>query len=377
VHLAELLTLGARPGAGLLLALTGRCPLSCAHCSTDSTMSSAQSSGTPFRRLVDSFETGAADDRPEALLLSGGEPLLRPTLVRDLARRARRAGTRTALLSGMFFARGGGRVPPAVRTAVAALDHFGASVDAPHEREVGRHEVFTALAELLELVPAVSLHITAAPGGGARPDPYAESLVAEVRARFGDRVPMLVGAVQPTGRAAAPLPPDRVAGRRAASEAGRGPMPCPFVAWPLVDVDGTVYACTRQSLVRTEPPAHLALGHASRDSWRTLRGRLLGDPVLRSVRMLGPVVTGERFADPGTVPGDADPCTACLRLSGGGTAARAAAYLRSESGGRTEAAVGTLLGNRPPRLLATARGAFARYAHLTELGWSGEPCRSS
>ncbi|WP_051944465.1 radical SAM protein [Streptacidiphilus rugosus] len=374
MHLAELLTLGARPGAGLMFALTGRCPLSCAHCSTDSTMGSPQFSGEPFRRLVDSFEADAGGGRPDALLLSGGEPLLRPTLVRDLVRGARRAGTRTALLTGMFFARGGGRVPPAVRAAAAGLDHLAASVDAAHEREVGRSEVFAALSELLELVPAVSLHITAMPGRGAEPDPYTEALVAEVRARFGDRVPMLVGAVRPTGRAAALLPPGR-----AVEGAARDlrPMPCPFAAWPLVDVDGRVYACTRQSLVRTEAPAHLALGQASRDSWRTLRARLLGDPVLRSVRMLGPVATGERFADAGGVPEGADPCSVCLRLSTGGTAARAAAHLRSEGGARTEAAVATLLTDRPPRLLATARGALARYAHLTELGWSGEPCRNS
>ena len=400
MHLAELLTLGARPGAGLLVALTGRCPLSCSHCSTDSSMSSPQFPEAPFRRLVDSFDP---DDHPGVMLLSGGEPLLRTSLVRDLARRARPAGTRTALISGMFFARGGGGVPPAVLEAVSQLDHFAASVDAPHEREVGRHEVFAALSTVLDHVPGASLHVTGTPGCGDGPDPYVEQLVADVRRRFGDRLPMLVGSVQPTGRAAAAdLGPGTSPGtgsHRAEDNADAtrpsapGPSPCQFVAWPMVDLDGTVYACTRQSLVRTARPRHLVLGHASRDSWQTLRERTLADPLLRSIRTLGPLLTGHRFADgadsgpdrvqeqppaTGTAAGcAADACHACQSLSTGGTAARAAAYLDSPGGLRTEAAIENLLTQRSPRLLATARGASARYAHLTELGRSGETCRTS
>ncbi|MFJ1707208.1 radical SAM protein [Kitasatospora sp. NPDC088346] len=357
MHLADLLTLGARPAAGLLLALTDRCPLACAHCSTASTMDSAQSPGEPFRRLVHSFEP---DCRPELILMSGGEPLLRPGLVADLTAAAARAGTGAALLSGMFFARGGAGLPPAIRRAVAGLAHFAASLDAQHEREVGRAEVFGALTAVLDLVPAVSLHVTAPPGAG--PDPYVDGLVADVRRRFGARVPMLVSAVRPTGRARGLLP---------APGPGRtDPGPCEFAHWPLVDQDGTVLACTRQSLLRDGGPPHLILGHAARDSWRTLAARTLGDPLLRSVRTLGPVGTRQRHGPP-DAPGCApDACRSCLALTPA-TAARAAAVLATPAGQRMERAVLALTAARAPRRLAAARGALPGYADLVELGWAG------
>ncbi|MER8184720.1 radical SAM protein [Kitasatospora sp. NPDC094015] len=355
MHLAELLTLGARPAAGLLLALTDRCPLACAHCSTDSTMDSAQSAGGPFRRLVAGFEPGC---RPELILMSGGEPLLRPALVAELAASAARAGARSALLSGMFFARGGG-LPPAIRRAVAGLHHFAASLDAQHEREVGRAEVFAALDAVLDLVPAASLHVTALPGPAGRD--YLDGLVAEVRRRYGARLPMLVSAVQPTGRARDLLPAP-------APGAARGGGPCEFAHWPLVDQDGTVYACTRQSLLRGGGPAHLVLGHAARDPWPVLRERALADPLLRSVRTLGPVATRELHGPAGGCAADA--CGSCLGLTAA-SAAGAADRLADPAGQRIERAVLALTSARSPRRLALARGALADYADLVELGWAG------
>lgn len=176
MHLADLLTLGARPAAGLLLSLTDRCPLACAHCSTDSTMASAQSPGGPFRALVSSF---TPDCRPELILMSGGEPLLRPALVRELTASAATAGTGAALLTGMFFARGGGRLPPAVRRAVTGLAHLAASLDAEHEREVGRAEVFRALGAALDHVPHASLHLTAVPDAAGHA--YLDGVIARSR----------------------------------------------------------------------------------------------------------------------------------------------------------------------------------------------------
>src|SRR6185369_532071 len=149
MHLAELIRLRTTPAAGLLLALTQRCPLHCVHCSTSSTMDADEYDAAPLRRLISTF---TAADRPELIFMSGGEPLLRPGLVAELASGARAAGTRSALLSGMFFARK--RMPAVIRRAISTLDHFSASIDLYHEREVSRDEVFAALSLILDLVPA-------------------------------------------------------------------------------------------------------------------------------------------------------------------------------------------------------------------------------
>ncbi|CAM5496673.1 hypothetical protein SBADM41S_01393 [Streptomyces badius] len=107
MELAELVARRPFPAAGLLLGLTRRCPLSCAHCSTGSGLSTRQEpDAAQLERFVGSFTT---ENRPDVVMLTGGEPLLLPALAERLSTLARESGSRTALLSGMFFARGWSR----------------------------------------------------------------------------------------------------------------------------------------------------------------------------------------------------------------------------------------------------------------------------
>lgn len=335
MHLAELLTQRARPAAGLLLALTDRCPLSCAHCSTDSRMDSPQPDGEPLLRLVGSF---TAEDHPQLIFMSGGEPLLRPALVTELARLAGSTGTRSCLLSGMFFARQG--VPAPIRRAIGNLDHFSASIDLFHEREVSRDLVFAALRVIADLVPAISLHIA------AHDDGYVDTLLADVRRAFGTNIPALVTPVQPTGRATA------FVSQRADPQ--RGADPCEFASWPLVDIDGTVFACSRQSLARRHRPGHLVLGHAATDSWPQLLRRAEADPILRAVRVLGPVESARRANGRQC----AGACQTCVALTDAPPVSAA-----------TQTLAGQMLSRVRPRDLARRWGA-GRHAELVEVGWT-------
>lgn len=202
MELAELIGLRPVPAGGVLVTLTRRCPLRCAHCSTGSGPEVREEpEADALERFVSSF---TAADRPEVMMLTGGEPLLRPGLVTSLARSARAAGTRTALLSGMFFARSGG-LPDPVRRAVRTLDHFSASLDLPHEREVPRAAVFRAVREIRELGVAVSFHLT---GTGAD-DGYLADVTADIDRAFNGTVPSLVNEVRPFGRAASWARPAR------------------------------------------------------------------------------------------------------------------------------------------------------------------------
>lgn len=117
MELGELVGRRPFPAAGLLLGLTRRCPLSCAHCSTGSSLTTREEPD-PDRlvRFVGSF---TRENRPDVVMLTGGEPLLLPALVEELSARARAAGSRTALLSGMFFARSR-EIPPPVLRAIRA-----------------------------------------------------------------------------------------------------------------------------------------------------------------------------------------------------------------------------------------------------------------
>jgi hypothetical protein len=300
-----------------------------------------------LRRFIGSFHPG---QRPEILLMTGGEPMLRPGLVAGLAVAARRAGTRSAVLTGAFFSRDG-RLPERIRRAARAVDHVSVSIDAFHEREVPRESVFRLLGHLIDLGVPVSVHAT---GTGAD-DPYLADLVAATARAFGDRVPMLVNTIRAIGRATTWAAPGARAG------AGHRPvLPCSMAAWPVVAPDGAVVACCNQQTVDRRPvPAHLLLGHMASDDWARVRERALASPVLRMLRTTGP-----RYL----WAGDPDPpvgyCDGCRRLSerpaAGTAAARIAAGVAGELldqlAARTQVAAG------PVGYLK--RHACARYAHL-------------
>ncbi|MEV7175219.1 radical SAM protein [Kitasatospora sp. NPDC093679] len=298
MDLAELVGLRPTPCAGLLLTLTRRCPLSCAHCSTASDMRGTDPAGDGLLRLVRSF---TAADRPELVLLTGGEPLLRPELVAELADAARASGARTAVLSGMFFARGG-RLPRRIAAAIGRVDHFSASLDAFHEREVPRADVFAVLRTVLDGGVPVSLHLT----GRGPDDPYLAEVTGQVRRVFGDAVPMLVNEVRAVGRAAG------WAARQSAPGPDGRPVPCAMAAWPVVAADGAVLACCNQQVVDRRPvPAHLLLGHTDRDDWAAVRRRALSGPVLRMVRAVG---APHLYARHGAVADCTGTCAGCRAL---------------------------------------------------------------
>ncbi|MBB0228823.1 radical SAM protein [Streptomyces calidiresistens] len=300
MELAQLMGLRPVPAAGLLVSLTRRCPLSCAHCSTDS---SPTASGGPdpdhLLRFVGSF--GAAD-RPDVVLLTGGEPLLLPELTVRLTEAARAAGSRTALLSGMFFARRE-RIPGPIMRAITGLDHFSASLDIHHEREVPRAMVFRALAAVLDAGTPVSVHLT----GTGPEDPYLADAAADVRRVFSDRVPLLVNELRPLGRGA------RLAGEARPAPVDSPALPCAMASWPVITFDGTVVACCNQQTVDARPvPSHLLLGHIADDDWPDVRARSLGSPVLRLVRAIGPRQLHLRYTGS---PSPTDHCGTCRGLA--------------------------------------------------------------
>ena len=299
MELAEFIGLRPVPCAGLLLTLTRRCPLSCAHCSTSSTMAGEEPVAGQLLKFVGSFTT---EERPEVVLLTGGEPLLLPGLVHELATRVRAAGARSALLSGMFFAKGG-PIPRRIMRAISSVDHFSASLDAFHEREVERANVFRAVRQVLDSGTPVSFHLA---GTGAD-DPYLADVTAAIRREFADRVPMLVNEVRPVGRAAA-----WSSASTHRPEGGRV-LPCAMAAWPVVAFDGAVLACCNQRTVDSRPaPAHLLLGHIAEDDWGTVRRRSLSSPVLRMVRAVGPAHLYDRYAAAPCADGY---CAGCRSLS--------------------------------------------------------------
>ncbi|WP_030593357.1 radical SAM protein [Streptomyces anulatus] len=362
MELAELVARRPFPAAGLLLGLTRRCPLRCAHCSTGSDLFTREEPDSGrLERFVGSF---TAENRPDVVMLTGGEPLLLPELAERLSTLARRAGSRTALLSGMFFARNRGRrggrrgavIPPAILRAIRSVDHFSASLDVHHEREVPRADVFRALHRIRDEGVAVSLHLT---GTGAS-DPYLADLTRAVEQEFGGRVPCLVNEVRPFGRAAAWARPARTGPDPAAA------APCSMAAWPVVAFDGRVLACCNQDTVDRRPvPAHLDLGHIADDDWGTVRRRALESPVLRMLRTVGPTHLAARYGS-GLRAGSY--CDGCRALGGDEAVAAGARAVAGGAAGALLDLTAAMRGSREGAQGVVRRHGCAAYAPLVVAG---------
>jgi len=263
-------------------------------------LSSEQHSAEPFERLVDTF---TSVNHPELVLFTGGEPLLRPGLVRALAARSREAGTVTSLITGGYFARETAKVSTALWSALTGVNHVAFSLDIFHERQIGRKAVFAVVAKLLEAGQAVSFQLV---GTGAA-DPYLADVTTDIRRTFCDAVPALVVKLGAVGRGADLLdpPPPKCPTRRCAD-------PCTMAAWPTVTFDGTVVACCNQQVVDGPSPPHLRLGHTAELTWAEIAAQVQGNQLLRALRVFGPQYLVA--ADAGMLPAPCGYCESCYQI---------------------------------------------------------------
>jgi organic radical activating enzyme len=353
VHLAEILSQRQVPGAGLYLSLTRRCPLSCAHCSTNSTFASEEHEAAIFRHLVESF---TPTSRPEILVLTGGEPLIRPRLVAELIERAHAVGTRVVLASGMFFARQS-TIPPLLDRCIRTVDHFTASLDVFHERQVARQDVFRVIHRLVDRGQDVSLMVV----GLNEEDPYLDDVIDDVRRSFDDRVPMLVNVVGAVGRAREWMNPEPE--QSAPVHPVVDAYPCDLAAWPVVAYDGTVVACCNQDVVDGPAPAHLRIGQAAVDGWETVIARYRDSAMLRAIRTFGPLYIADQYSS-GQVKCDGY-CSTCMRLSDTPIVVERVEQMMSRSVMRVmEDQVSQL-----QQELFVSRHAPPAFAHLAHLGY--------
>ncbi|HEY6850433.1 MAG TPA: radical SAM protein [Terracidiphilus sp.] len=353
MHLAELLALRATPLAGISLGLTRRCPLRCGHCSTDSSITSEQYPASVFSHFVSSF---TRDEHPEVIFMSGGEALLRPNLVIELATRARRTGAKSALLSGMFFANLQ-VIPQRLLHAILSVDHFSASIDVFHEREVHRQNVFKALRYIISLGQSVSIQAVGRDGG----DGYLTTLIKDVADAFDSKVPMLVSSYAPFGRAKSWLSPDLTQ-----IETESSADPCVMAAWPGVAFDGTILACGNDNAL-TSKPSHLVIGDSRTDDWSTIRRRSLESSILRAIRLFGPKYTLNRIQASG-IRACSGYCDACMEHLGDSHLRQPISTLMNAEGTKLIEEL-ALMPALPYSAVTFARThGIPRYAHLVNAG---------
>jgi organic radical activating enzyme len=357
VHIASMLALRPIPAAGVFLTLTRRCPLTCAHCSTNSLLTSEEHSAAIFADFARSFTSA---DHPELVWLTGGEPLLRPDLVHEIVSLAHAAGARVAMITGLYFARRDGRIPPRLLNALLAVDHVVASQDIFHEVQVPRDAAFAAMAALVEAGQEVSFQVV---GTGAD-DPYLAEVTAEIRRVFADRVPALVAPLGSIGRAK-----EWLASPPVHRDQQPVTLPCTVAAWPVVTFDGSIVACCQQQVVDGPAPVHLRLGKAPGDGWPAVARAVRERATLRAIRTFGPEVVA---TEAGTALSPDGYCGTCASLGGSEQVVITVDALTSRpTFGYVEAEVQRITEQAGPEHFARRFG-IAKYAHMLTLGLRSE-----
>ncbi len=289
------------PGAGVFVSMTRKCPLHCAHCSTNSTMSSPQADDDYYRQFIGSF---TQEEHPEYVWFTGGEPLLRHRLVHELATSCHALGATTVLTTGLYFGKGGS-IPKPFWPALRATDFITVSIDSWHENEVDRKSSFSCFDQMLDQGLHVGIQATGRDGS----DPYLLTLLDEIEARFGERIGVYVNLLKPTGRGQNLMEPWQLSDDALSTGRPR-PQGCGGLSWPVFGFSGPVTnACCNQEAV-DESPSHLSL----QTDWPSIVRSLREDSVLRVISVLGPRVLGYELD--GTSEPALDYCGKCRSLSG-------------------------------------------------------------
>jgi len=287
--------------AGVYVALTRKCPLHCAHCSTESTMSSPEEDDNYYRDFIDTF---TASEHPEIVWFTGGEPMLRPALVRELAIKSHAVGARTVLTTGLYFGRRG-RIPNLFWPALEAMDFVTVSVDTWHEDEVPRAVAFDCFAEMLDHGLDLGIQAT----GTDVNDPYLSQLTEELEARFDRRIGVYVGLLKAVGRGEGVAEALGLS-REATGEGPPQPQGCGGLSWPVFGFGGdATNACCNQEAVNSRPD-HLRLV----TNWPEMARSLRQDAVLKVINLVGPRVLAHELD--GTTQPPMDYCGKCQSLSG-------------------------------------------------------------
>ena len=258
--------------AGVLhmaIMLTRKCNMSCAHCSVES---SPKINGEPSDEELMESVRAAHENGVRSVLLTGGEPMLRPQIVFDLLDQARELGMMTALTSNGFW----GKSPEKAEQTVARLQDAGLrlltiSYDRYHADYQGSAPAVNIARAATKAKLGFNVSITR-----TAQDADLESFVAP----FADvpRANLRFYDVQPIGRARQ----FEIATLRAEIDGF-----CNACSAPALTDDGRMIACNGPAYFSADASS-LVIGSTREEPMETLLRRHRQDPILEAIRARGP-----------------------------------------------------------------------------------------
>ena len=256
--------------SALAIMVTRRCNMECAHCSVESGPH-AGGKGPSEEALLQAVQEAAAAG-VGAIIVTGGEPMLREEVALSLIRECRRLGLGTRIATNGFW----GRTPERAERTLDALVDAGlggmtVSYDRFHASFQGPEPVVHIAQAGARLGFAIDVNVTR-----LADDEEIEDLVSPfagfpgVRLRFYD--------VQPVGAA-----------RRLPGNALRSEIEgfCSACGIPALTDDGRVTACNGPSYF-LPPDNPLAIGSTRETPMDELLARHRNDPILETIRTKGP-----------------------------------------------------------------------------------------
>jgi hypothetical protein len=286
LRLDDVLRVRFAPGRSVLLFLTDRCPVGCAHCSVDSRPTSPSISDFElFDGLLDAI---CEDPRLTMVGISGGEPFVeRRGLLRATERLVEADKDIVLYTSGVWAA--AARIPDWIPTAIARASTLFLSTDAFHAEAVDDRRYVRAARTIADCGVPIVVQVLDLPEMIAEAERLLELAFGK---GFRDYADLSLIEPLPYGRGAAlfGLPP----------EVRGGDLPaCSLLAAPVVRYDGRVTACCNEQVIMGMGPDRLRRRVATRDELAQVLRQLRRDAVLQVIGRVGAGALTEhpRFAD--------------------------------------------------------------------------------
>lgn len=282
VTVADADALRRTPGATVVLFLTDRCPVGCAHCSVSSRADSPTI--TDWDLFTEIVAGLCALPDLQVVAITGGEPFAERRGLDHAVRRLADAGKAVVLFTSGHWARP--VVPAWIGELLALTSTVYLSTDSLHAARL-RRTGDARFPRAVEAVTAAGCHLVlqVLDEPGAYDAARALSASAEIRV-----IPSL-----PIGRGATVFPAE-------APGSGR----CSLTDSPTVRYDGRVTACCHEAVIMGAGPAGLHRWVADSRGVADALGHFRQDPVLRLIGRYGPAALATVVdGTPGT------PCRSC------------------------------------------------------------------
>ncbi|MEO6703205.1 MAG: radical SAM protein [Jatrophihabitantaceae bacterium] len=262
------------PGVAVLLFLTDRCPVGCAHCSVDSRRDSPTI--TDYDKFAQLVEGICADPASQLVGISGGEPFVERRGLTIAMHRLAEAGKDIVLYTSGVWARAGEQ-PAWIRELLPLASCVMLSTDGFHQKTMDETRFVAAARAIADAGVPVIVQVLDTPD-------QVEEAERLLTTAFGSGWPEQADLSLIT-----PLPYGRGADlfARPPAQPGRTVGACKLLSAPVVRYDGRISACCNEPVIMGRGPERLRETAADAEQTRAVLDSIRSDALLGAIATVG------------------------------------------------------------------------------------------